>query len=254
MKRKLFGIAGTVAVLLVLGLGLAGCDNGSTTNNDPKALVITNLSSAQLSASSIQIGIFPAGTTPQQAMAQTSLVAGSDKDNATVSGTTATFELWAGSNRWTGSGTYDIYIALGSTYYRKTGVPFTSVTISVNATTFESVSPGANIKEEYQGTWLLWGYHNNFSNADLTLSQMSDSSYDFLKASVPASITIGGNACTVTGGQYDGQTFSGRTAGNILFVTLGGTEQEMGTFVGSEFRMTYGMLYATQGAYTIYKK
>jgi hypothetical protein len=254
MKRKLFGIFGMLAVLLALCLVLAGCDNGSTTNNDPKELAITNLSSAQLSASSIQIGIFPAGTTSQQAMAQTSLVAGSDEDNATVSGTTATFELWDGSNRWTGSGTYDIYIALGSTYYRKTGVAFTSATISVDATTFESVSLGANIKEEYQGTWLLWGYHNNFSNTDLTLSQMSDSSYDSLKASVPASVRISGNSCTTTGGLSDGQTFSGRTDGNILFATLEGTEQQMGTFVGSEFRLTYYMTYASQGAYTIYKK
>jgi hypothetical protein len=41
MKRKLFVIAGTLVVLLALGLVLAGCDNGSTNGDGGEAHTVS---------------------------------------------------------------------------------------------------------------------------------------------------------------------------------------------------------------------
>jgi hypothetical protein len=101
------------------------------------------------------IGIFPAGTSLEQVMSMTGIVAGADSSNGVTqpSGSppytvTATLYAFQGGepsdSRWTGSGTYDIYLAL---YNRSAGnitilglqsVSFTPGQKTVSATNFSS--------------------------------------------------------------------------------------------------------------------
>jgi len=158
--KNLF-LAGMFSIVLVFGLTVVGCDNGggggggsggsggSGGGSNGKILVITNISEEQAAAAGIEVGIFPIGTTLEGAGERTTVVAGANELGITFSGNSAIAPLWAGplfTNRWIGSGTYDIYIALfngtGLRYksYRKKNVPFTSATTSVDARTFEEMS------------------------------------------------------------------------------------------------------------------
>jgi hypothetical protein len=124
--------------------------SGGGGNTGPKTLVITGISAAQSSQgqAGIQIGIYPAGTTPQQASSLTGIVAGASDSDVILSGSTLTVPLYSApfgsGNRWTGSGTYDIYLVLGSgsseSYYRKQNVSFTSASTQVSAADFSPVS------------------------------------------------------------------------------------------------------------------
>jgi hypothetical protein len=156
MKKNKMFLLGILAVLLTFALALAGCDNGSTDsggnsgNADPKTLVITNITDALLGGQGQPytiIGIFPVGTTLAQAESDTGIVAGAESNSSiTLSGSvqpyTATALLYAvpdGTNRWTGSGTYDIYLVVGDSIYRKRNVSFTAASTSVAATSFEQL-------------------------------------------------------------------------------------------------------------------
>ncbi|MDR1866674.1 MAG: hypothetical protein LBQ77_00225 [Treponema sp.] len=167
-------------MITVTGCNDESTDSDPTPNTDPKVLVITNVNPANFDDSSfahlnlgslkaqvgtdpgsieVMLGIFPAGTAKEDALAQTGFVAGTDiLPEYSETKHTATFELWntTDETEWTGSGTYDIYIAIdwedsgsssGSTLpklvYKKTGVAFNAATTSVDAKTFESVSLGS---------------------------------------------------------------------------------------------------------------
>jgi hypothetical protein len=119
-----------------------------------KTLEITNISSALYNqgASGFYVGIFESGTTPELAFYEIGMVAKADAgDSGEISAGppyTATVPLYAMNNtKWTGSGTYDVYLVLGSgsstSYYRKTGVSFTLETTTVPAETFLTVTPPA---------------------------------------------------------------------------------------------------------------
>jgi hypothetical protein len=108
--------------------------------NTGKTLVITNISATQAAQgqSGFMVGIFQAGTTPQDALQQKGVVTGADSSDVTLSPSaphTATVSLSDLPN-----GTYDIYLVLGSgssaSYYQKQNVPFTSASTSVSAVTF----------------------------------------------------------------------------------------------------------------------
>jgi hypothetical protein len=143
MKKSKFLIAGMTALALSFGLVLAGCDNGTTENSDPKTLIIQNIPVEvdDYSQSGGKIGIFTDGTTPQQAMSMTGIVAGVDLSNGdiVVSGSgpyTWTIPLYItnSNNRWTGSGTFTVYVILnggGGHYYRANSVSITSGTTTV---------------------------------------------------------------------------------------------------------------------------
>jgi hypothetical protein len=87
--------------------------------------------------------VFQSGTTPEQTAAQKGIVAGNDLQNGdiTVVGSgpyTMTVPLYNAAdgyfNRWTGSGTYDIYVALyggGGHSYRAASVNISSGTTYV---------------------------------------------------------------------------------------------------------------------------
>ena len=143
-----------LALVLVFGMTVVGCDTDSTgENTDPKALIIQNIPAAILvngqspySATS-QLGVFSTGTTLQQALTLTNIVAGAYLNNAdiTVTGSgpySMIIPLYKSDNsgRWTGSGTYDVYVVLtggGGHYYRASSVNFSSgnTTISFGSTT-----------------------------------------------------------------------------------------------------------------------
>jgi uncharacterized repeat protein (TIGR02543 family) len=129
---------------------------GDTTE---KTLVINDITQELFgSEDRVQIGIFEPGTSAAQALAYENIVAGADSGDGTisVSGTaepyTATAELYSieSETRWTGSGTYDIYLIVNDEgYYRKQNAAFNSTTTTVSATTFSPVSFG----EEYTVTF-----------------------------------------------------------------------------------------------------
>jgi hypothetical protein len=150
MKSKLF-LEGMFGILLTFGLVLAGCDNGTTGGgssgggDDPveKSLLITGITQdlvEQNQNAQVQVGIFKAGTTTAQAAAQTNFVAGATSASSfTSSGSTytATFLLYdANGNRWTGSGTYDIFFQFGNTGLTKKNVSFNNASTSVAQDSF----------------------------------------------------------------------------------------------------------------------
>jgi hypothetical protein len=153
MKKSKFLIAGMAALALSFGLVLAGCDNGTTENNDPKTLIVQNIPANVFAYGQYggQIGIFNDGTTPQQAISMTGIVAGADLSNGDiiVSGSgpyTLTLPLYNinDNNRWTGSGTFTVYVVLnggGGHYYRANSVSITSGTTTVPFSNATEVSP-----------------------------------------------------------------------------------------------------------------
>jgi hypothetical protein len=119
---------------------------GGSSGNSEKTLVITNISAAQVSqgTNGILIGIFPVGTTAEQALLRTGIVAGADEN--TLSGGPSSYTITAPLypiSGWT-SNTYDIYLMVygesGISYYRKQNVPFTTSTIQISAADFEELS------------------------------------------------------------------------------------------------------------------
>jgi hypothetical protein len=160
MKRRQVFMAGVAALVLSFGLVLAGCDNSTTgdsttggENSDPKTLIIQNIPANVYSygQSGGGIGIFPAGTTPQQALSDTGIIAGADLTNGdiTLSGSgpyTLTIPLYNidNNNRWTGSGTFAVYVALyggGEHYYKADSVSITSGTTTIPFSRVIEVSP-----------------------------------------------------------------------------------------------------------------
>ncbi|MDR2445293.1 MAG: InlB B-repeat-containing protein [Spirochaetaceae bacterium] len=150
MKRNIVLVQGMLAALLALNLVFAGCENGTTDDpgDDPKTLVITGITQDLLGygTPSIKIGIFPVGTSLEQASQQTGIVAGADSEQNAVTLSqsapyTATALLYVPDNsgRWTGSGTYDIYILVnGDSYYLAQNVSFNDATTTVDLEDFTS--------------------------------------------------------------------------------------------------------------------
>jgi hypothetical protein len=143
MKKNKVFVLGMLAALLAFGLVLPGCDN--TTNSDDKVLAITKIPAelASQEESGIQIGIFPVETTPQQALAQTGLVAGAGgaENTVTLSGTTIIASFYASDGtKWTDTnsdtGTYAVYLQAGSSFYQAPNVSFYSGSALVPFSTF----------------------------------------------------------------------------------------------------------------------
>jgi hypothetical protein len=108
-----------------------------------KTLVIQNIPADVYAygASGGQIGVFPSGTTPRQAQALAGIVTGADLSNGDITAAgsgpyTLTVPLYnlSDGNRWTGSGTCDIFVALnggGGHYYRAASVNISSGTTTI---------------------------------------------------------------------------------------------------------------------------
>lgn len=150
--KKLFGFAVITAILFNVAILLVGCDDensddssNSGGDNDPKTLIVQNIPANIFAygADGGGIGVFPAGTTLQQALSYTNIVAGAYLDNdditITLSGSyyTITIPLYKidTPERWTGSGTFDIYVALlggGGHYYKSSSVNISSKTTIIS--------------------------------------------------------------------------------------------------------------------------
>jgi hypothetical protein len=148
-----------LVIVLAFGMTVIGCDNGSTGggNTDPKAIVVQNIPATVLvngqspySATS-RLGVFSAGTTLQQAQTLTNIVAGAYLDNGdiTVTGSgpySLIIPLYKSDNsgRWTGSGTYDVYVVLtgsGGHYYKASSVNISSGTTTISFSNVTEVFP-----------------------------------------------------------------------------------------------------------------
>jgi hypothetical protein len=158
MKRSQFLRAGIAALALIFGVVLAGCDNGTTSGgNSAKTLVIQNIPANVYAygQSGGQIGIFPSGTTPEQAMSS-SPVAAADLENGDIkkagSGPyTLTIPLYNtdDGNRWTGSGTFTVYVQLnggGGHYYSFSSVSISSGTTTLSFNSATDVTSGNSAK------------------------------------------------------------------------------------------------------------
>jgi len=128
-------------IAIVLGMLIIGCETGtpSRENMDPKTLIIQNMPANifTLGADGFMIGIFPVGTTNEQAENFIGIIAGADEQTPgwSFAGTdpvTLTLPLYniVNDNRWTGNGTFDIFAILGSgpgtRYFKATSVNINS--------------------------------------------------------------------------------------------------------------------------------
>ncbi|MDR1586561.1 MAG: hypothetical protein LBS57_03800, partial [Treponema sp.] len=138
---RLTSLIGIAALAAVIGLDLAGCPMSSDDSDDgePKKTIIIQGIPANVysySASGGEIGIFPIGTTDQDALAWTGIVAVANLQNEDVDITpvantyTVTFPLYNISNnsRWTGKGTFTVYMKLNGDggHHYKVDVSITS--------------------------------------------------------------------------------------------------------------------------------
>jgi hypothetical protein len=144
---------GMLVIALVFGMTVVGCDNGGGDDGpDPKTLVITMptaIFNQTNNGQSFMVGVFPVGTSSQQAQDMTGLIAGcmptTPGVSATQSGTNHIVTLplykYGTNDRWTGSGTFDIYATLGNTNYYKAGsVNISSATTSITITASNQVT------------------------------------------------------------------------------------------------------------------
>jgi hypothetical protein len=157
------------------GEGGGGGSEGGSGGGSGNTLIIGGIPSSMVSSGysgSVIIGIFPSGTSSEQAVLWTGIVAGADSSNGDVglstsgSGSyTATAALYAllpdgtpAGSRWTGSGTFDIYLIVnGSSYYRATSVRFSSGTTTVSVSAFFPVTPGSDQPPPSGGTLTITG-------------------------------------------------------------------------------------------------
>jgi hypothetical protein len=145
--KKLYTLLGIVAIGAVIGLTVLGCDTGSSSSGggggDNGTLVITGVPEGS-SVSSTLIVIVPAGTATTESALGNALVAGADgsKGHLSLSGTTLTVKIYVkGTNdRWTGSGTYDVYTHASGTYSRATGEAFSNGSATIPSSKFSSVT------------------------------------------------------------------------------------------------------------------
>jgi hypothetical protein len=102
MNKKLF-LAGIISTVLVFGMVVVGCDNGSTSkeNTDPKKIAITGLTGK---AGYIMVAL--SSTADDSGDIEIGGV-------GTISSDSITLELLNGQSAWTGTGSYYLMIMLG---------------------------------------------------------------------------------------------------------------------------------------------
>jgi hypothetical protein len=142
MANKFFRLG---ILVMIFGMIVIGCDNGTTSGDGGgggKVLVIQNIPNSILSADQYgEIGLFNVGTTLTQAQSLTGFVAGAyvynDDVNVITSGSTSTVSIPLyniDETRWSGSGTYDIYVQVNDysgTIYKASSINFSTGTTTV---------------------------------------------------------------------------------------------------------------------------
>ena len=120
MSKKLF-----LSIMLVCLAALSQVYGGGAANKSPKSLELDNISAEQVEKTKeyFELGIFPAGTTIEQAQKRAGIVAGVSTEDkipgptggpADYSAIVPLFDASKGFGpfRWTGSGTYDVFFIL----------------------------------------------------------------------------------------------------------------------------------------------
>jgi hypothetical protein len=175
-NKHFFGMI--ACITLAIGLVLTGCDlstggddtGGDGTGGSQKTLVIQGIPAAVYAYGSAGggIGIFPVNTTDQQAYTQQGVVAGADLTDAETTGSgpyTLTIPLYNTNDnkRWTGQGTYNIYVVLnggGGHYYKASNVTISSETTTIPfssavAITFDGGGDGEGDETNAQKTLVI---------------------------------------------------------------------------------------------------
>jgi hypothetical protein len=128
-------------------------NNNNNSNNAAKTLAITNIPDWLMEEADHDgglLGLYEAGTTVAQAANMQKLVAGADLGDAVISGSgpfKATVPLidLKTDKPWTGSGTFDVYVAVWGEYddyyYKAASINFTSATTTVSFTNATRVYP-----------------------------------------------------------------------------------------------------------------
>jgi hypothetical protein len=141
MKNKLILNLFLIVVGGMIMAGLTGCDNNDTQASEKgKYLTITGLKASPHSGKSLNLALFPPGTSIQDAQKGKGLVASitvSAIDNDTV-------PLASNGSQWTGTGTYDVFFVIdkdGSpSVYQKKSVTITEENTVIPFSDFTSVS------------------------------------------------------------------------------------------------------------------
>ena len=151
MKKKMF-LMGMLSIILAFGIMVIGCsDDSSSDDGGAKKIKVTNITVAQANrwdGNDAMVGVFKKGTTIQQALNWDGLVAGGYFEDISQSGSTftATAVLYdiKSEKKWTGSGTYDIYVIVETSppeFYQKKNVSISSSTTSISVSSTTQVNP-----------------------------------------------------------------------------------------------------------------
>jgi len=144
-----------ITIAAVIGFTMTGCDNGGggsapKPNTDPKTLVITGLANDYWYG---DVGIYTAGTSLADVQNGVGLIAGADHNNSDIIYTEkqVTYPLYniSDNNRWTGSGSYDVYWFYSTVSgnasdmipYKASNVSFNAATTTVAFSKFSIVTP-----------------------------------------------------------------------------------------------------------------
>ncbi len=152
--KKMF----VILTVLILSVGFFACDNGGGGGGgSEKILIVNNVTDDLLQAadSDMGLGIYPVGTSFEDALDWVGLVAGATYYDISKAGTSpnivVTVELYlpSGGKRWTGSGTYDIFMLLNGNGdgYIKRNVSIASETTYLDATSFDDKIEDGKIVE-----------------------------------------------------------------------------------------------------------
>ena len=156
-KKFCFGM---LAMVLVFGMVFSGCDNGTTSGDGgggggSKAKTLSISMPAEIfayGAGGFSIGVFPVGTTAEQALAKTGIVAGLDdsspgwyQSGADPVKLTAPLYNVSNGSAWTGSGVYDVYAILyggGGHFYKISSLLISSADTPMGISVANEVSLG----------------------------------------------------------------------------------------------------------------
>ncbi|MDR1909507.1 MAG: hypothetical protein LBQ35_06295 [Spirochaetaceae bacterium] len=121
MKKSKLLLGGVLALTLVVGMMAVGCDNGTTSNTDPKTITITGLTGKTGEVE------FIVSSTPDDVDAVAAGVGTINNNSVTI----ALVELPYGSgNVWTGTGSYYLMMEVDSFYWYSNGLTFEALGIS----------------------------------------------------------------------------------------------------------------------------
>ena len=136
-RKRSFIMVFAIFVFLFVGVLFLSCDNGSGSGNAQKVLVVVGMPESIFLAgynNGGALALYPPGSTVQNAIAMTNIVAGAYFNNTDIanvkigSSYNVTVPLYlTNGTAWTGGGTYDVYCIIQGypvRYYKAANVNF----------------------------------------------------------------------------------------------------------------------------------